>query len=66
MSESDLLARYVEAEDRTERSALYLLIYAAKIRAGTELLWEIPSVRASTLEGIASQLRICASQERRP
>lgn len=52
----DLLTRYVESEDRGERSVLFLRLYAAKIREGTELTWEIPNARASTVEQVADYL----------
>lgn len=52
-----LLTRYIECEDRTERSALYLEITAEHIDAGREQTWEIPSIRANTLRGIAEHLR---------
>lgn len=51
-----LLERYVKCERQPERSILYLRLYAQKVREGTDLQWEIPSIRAAVLEAIADRL----------
>lgn len=51
-----LLEQYVGCERQPERDILYLRLYAEKVRQGTDLQWEIPSVRASILEGIADRI----------
>ncbi len=42
--------------ERGERSVAFLRLYAEKVRAGTDLQWEIPNTRAVTLEDIADYL----------
>lgn len=44
------------AETTQQRDAAFLRLYAEKVRAGTEVAWEIPNTRASTLEDIASRI----------
>lgn len=51
----DLLVKYVEAEDPRERDVLFLKLYVAKVRDGTAISWEIPSVVANTLTRIADR-----------
>ena len=50
------LLAYLTAEDAPTRDASWLRLYAAKVRDGTEQVWEIPSVRAATLEVIAARM----------
>jgi chromosome segregation ATPase len=50
-----LLVRYVQSEDKHERTTLFLRIYAEKVRNKTAPLWEIPSVVANTLVRAADE-----------
>ena len=55
--ELSLLEQYVRCEEQPQRDILYLRLYAQKVREGADLQWEIPSVRAATLEAIADRVK---------
>jgi hypothetical protein len=51
------LMRYMNATTTPERDAAFLETYAERVRNGTEVAWEIPNTRATTLEDIAQRIR---------
>lgn len=61
-SEAPLLV-YMTTTDTAIRDAAFLRTYAERIRAGNELLWEIPNTRAATLEGIAQRIEARVGQD---
>ena len=55
-SAAPALLQYMNADTREARSAAFLRTYAARVRDGSAVSWEIPNTVASTLEDIAALL----------
>lgn len=50
------LIEYMHAVDRSARSAAWLRLYAAKVRDGTAVTFDIPNTLAQTIEDIAQHI----------
>lgn len=57
------LIAYMNATTTPERDAAFLRTYAERIRNGTDIAWDIPNTRATTIEDIAR--RITAAEAHR-